>query len=227
MEQMTFESKVCSICKEDKLLGDYHKQADGRLGVKSSCKTCTSEVKKSRWHKYKSSVKTYRENNKDKIKSYRKEYYAKNKGWYKEYYEENRDYYLQKSKDYQIENPHRAAKRTADYKARKLQAVPEHLAGCTEEVYRVAQVYRLARLFTNVSGKKYEVDHMWPLSKGGPHWSGNLQILLKQDNVRKNNSLDNTVKDCISEGLKYDVETDMVTERLGPREPKTENTNDF
>jgi len=27
--------------------------------------------------------------------------------------------------------------------------------------------------------------------------------------------------------LTYDVETDMVTERLGPREPKTENTNDF
>jgi len=27
--------------------------------------------------------------------------------------------------------------------------------------------------------------------------------------------------------LTYDVETDMVTERLGPREPVTENTNDF
>ena len=27
--------------------------------------------------------------------------------------------------------------------------------------------------------------------------------------------------------LTYDVDTDMVTERLGPREPKTENTNDF
>jgi 5-methylcytosine-specific restriction endonuclease McrA len=33
----------------------------------------------------------------------------------------------------------------------------------------------------------YEVDHIIPLSRGGPHHEDNLQYLLKEDNRRKGN----------------------------------------
>jgi predicted transcriptional regulator len=40
------ESKVCSKCKIDKPLGEYHKDRKGRLGCAAACKVCESKRKK-------------------------------------------------------------------------------------------------------------------------------------------------------------------------------------
>ena len=34
------------------------------------------------------------------------------------------------------------------------------------------------------TGIKHEVDHIWPLSKGGPHLPWNLQVLTKEDGTK-------------------------------------------
>jgi len=57
-------------------------------------------------------------------------------------------------------------------------------------------------LFTQIAGVKHHVDHMWPLSDGGPHWSGNLQIITATENLSKHDKVDPNIKATIQEMLK-------------------------
>ena len=45
--------------------------------------------------------------------------------------------------------------------------------------------YEDAKRLTEETGVKHEVDHVWPLSKGGPHLPWNLQVLTKDENRAK------------------------------------------
>ena len=63
--------------------------------------------------------------------------------------------------------------------------VPQWLKNCPVEKKRLNQIYLLSRIYANADGEKRHVDHMWPLSDGGPHWSGNLQILTATKNLEK------------------------------------------
>jgi hypothetical protein len=43
---------------------------------------------------------------------------------------------------------------------------------------------------------------MWPLSKRGPHWSGNLQIITATENLTKSAKLNKNIKSTVREMLK-------------------------
>ena len=73
----------------------------------------------------------------------------------------------------------------ANRRARKKRAIPAWLRSCPVEKRRVYTVYLLSRLLANADGIERHVDHMVPLSDGGPHWSGNLQVLTATDNMDK------------------------------------------
>jgi hypothetical protein len=51
---------------------------------------------------------------------------------------------------------------------------PTFLRGCTVEKKRILDIYKLRELISKATGIVHHVDHMWPLAKGGPEWSGNL-----------------------------------------------------
>ena len=68
------KSKVCSKCKQEKSLCDFHKDAKGKFGVSSQCKKC----KKERNAKY------YQKNS-EKAKELKVKYYQKNSEKLKEY----------------------------------------------------------------------------------------------------------------------------------------------
>lgn len=55
------------------------------------------------------------------------------------------------------------------------------------EIERLMIKYRYedARRLSKETGIKHEVDHIWPLSKGGPHLPWNLQVLTKEENRTK------------------------------------------
>jgi 5-methylcytosine-specific restriction endonuclease McrA len=56
-------------------------------------------------------------------------------------------------------------------------------------------------VFTKITGVQHHVDHMWPLSDGGPHWSGNLQIITATENAIKHAKVDPNIKATIQEML--------------------------
>jgi hypothetical protein len=80
-------------------------------------------------------------------------------------------------------------------------SIPEVLKDCPLEKIRLQNIYKLCDLMSKVTGEPHHVDHMWPLSDGGPHWSGNLQVIPAKDNLVKSAKVDEQVKQTIQEAL--------------------------
>jgi len=130
----------------------------------------------------------YQKNNekiKEKKKAYGKEWYLKNKEKKRKYHQENKDHKNKMNSDWRKNNPALVLQHIANRRARKIRAIPKWLRNCPVEKRRVYTVYLLSRLLAKADGIERHVDHMWPLSDGGPHWSGNLQILTKEKNLEK------------------------------------------
>ena len=130
-------------------------------------------------------AKKYREKNREKFREYFKEYYQNNKEKFREYHQENKDRINKSTKVRRKNNPALVLQHKANRRARKKRAIPAWLRSCPVEKRRVYTVYLLSRLLAKADGIERHVDHMWPLSDGGPHWSGNLQVLTATDNMAK------------------------------------------
>ena len=160
--------------------------------------------------------KAYRKVNKEKIKAYREANRKKNNNYGKAYRETNRKKILAQKKIYYEVNKEKVAylnkvwrqnnkdkvsASTAKRKALKLKQIPIYLRDCPVEKERIHQTYKLCDMFNKVTGVQHHVDHMWPLSDGGPHWSGNLQIIMAAENLSKNNKVNPNIKATIQEML--------------------------
>jgi hypothetical protein len=124
-------------------------------------------------------TRKWRDKNKEHVKEYRKVYHKK-------YYAENTEIYVEAA------NKRRAL---------KLNAVPLHLKDCEVEKTKLVNIYKLRDLISQATGVQHHVDHMWPLADGGPHWSGNLQIIPAEDNLSKGAAVDLAIKATIQEML--------------------------
>ena len=76
------DSKVCTGCKINKPVEEYHKKKRGKFGLRSKCKSCKKQQDKE-WNKNnkehkKEKSKEYYEANSDKLKLYKKQYREKN-----------------------------------------------------------------------------------------------------------------------------------------------------
>lgn len=169
--------------------------------------------------------KAYHQTNKEAISikrsSYRKAYYKANKESEKvrskKYYEANKERCNLASKAYYQANKEKVRLRDKAYyeatksayiararyrDALKIKQVPIKVRNCPKEKKRLYQIYKLCDMITKATGVKHHVDHMWPLSKGGPHWSGNLQIITASANFEKHAKLDMGIKKTIQEMLR-------------------------
>jgi hypothetical protein len=81
--------------------------------------------------------------------------------------------------------------------------VPSFVLNCPEEKKKILFIHVLRQLMEEKTGVAYHVDHMWPLSDGGPHWSGNLQVIPAVDNLTKGSKVDPDIKRNIKEALEY------------------------
>jgi len=91
--------------------------------------------------------------------------------------------------------------RVAKRRALKLKQVPIHLRDCPQERQRLIQTYKLRNIISKATGVQHHVDHMWPLADGGPHWSGNLQVITAYENLSKNASVCEATKSTIIKSL--------------------------
>ena len=135
--------------------------------------------------------KVYREANKEDTKAYDKDYY-----------EANKKKRAASMKAWKAANVDRTTYYVSRRKALKLKLIPKHLKNCPVEKQRVLDIYKLRILISKATGIEHHVDHMWPLSDGGPHWSGNLQIITAHENQTKHASVDLEVKHNIQQSLK-------------------------
>ena len=145
--------------------------------------------------------KAYKEANKEKLAAYDKAYRETNKEKIAAYYEANKADRVAQRKVYYQANKNMSRARGAKRRALKLKQVPIHLRDCPQEKQRLLQTYKLSNILTQATGVQHHVDHMWPLADGGPHWSGNLQVITAYENQSKNASVCEATKSTIIKSL--------------------------
>ena len=221
---MESHSKTCTKCKETKPRGEFSKSRKVKDGLQSQCKACRRQYNKQYYQENREQVlerqKQYYQENREQVLEYNKQYYQENreqvleynKQYYqenreqraeydKQYYQENREQVLERQKQWAKDNPEKRAANSAKYRALKQDGIPEPLRDCPIEKDRLEQIYKLRDLLTKATGIQYHVDHIWPLSKGGPHWSGNLQIITAEENLSKHDTLCEDTARVIEESL--------------------------
>ena len=153
--------------------------------------------------------KAYREANKERKAAIDKAWYEDNKerkvAYYKAWYEDNKERKAASDKTYREANPDKSNAYSSRRRALKLKLIPKHLKKCPVEKQRVLDIHKLCVLISKVTGIDHHVDHMWPLSDDGPHWSGNLQIITARENMTKQASVDLEVKHNIQQALNETV----------------------
>ena len=156
--------------------------------------------------------KAYREDNKEKIAAREKAYYEANKekraAYYKAWREINKEKKAVYDKAWREANPEKSNEYGSRRRALQVKAIPYPLRECPFEKKRITQIYKLRNLMTEITGIEHHVDHMWPLSKGGPHWSGNLQVIPASENLSKKDKLCRETKGVIKKAL-----SNFVSER--------------
>jgi hypothetical protein len=107
----------------------------------------------------------------------------------KAYVEANKEKVAAYKKAYVEANREAVTARVAKRRALKRKQVPVHLRDCPHEKKRLLEIYKLRTILSEATGVQHHVDHMWPLADGGPHWSGNLQVIPAEENLSKNASV--------------------------------------
>jgi hypothetical protein len=155
--------------------------------------------------KIKTDVKAYQEANKEKVKACSKAYYEANKekidDYRKAWVEANKEKVAAYYKTYKEANKEKVAAARAKRRALKQKQIPVHLRDCSHEKQRLVEIYKLRNILSEATGVQHHVDHMWPLSDGGPHWSGNLQVIPAEENLSKNASVCEDTKATIIKSL--------------------------
>lgn len=104
----------------------------------------------------------------------------------REWHEFNKEHVLQYAKEYRKQNPSACRLHESTRRARK-KAVPGPHS--IIEKLMVKYLHEEARRITRETGIKHEVDHVIPLSKGGPHLPWNLRVITAKENREKYNKV--------------------------------------
>lgn len=134
----------------------------------------------------------YQKDNKDKVNANHRAGYCPTKvsGYYQTYIakEGNREKKNKASNLWSKANAGKVNESTARRRATKLNATP-----AWADKWLIAQIYELARDRTDVTGVKFNVDHIIPLRSDtvcGLHVENNLQVITAYENRSKSNSFE-------------------------------------
>lgn len=148
------------MCSTNKSLDSFAKNKTMKDGLQAYCKECSKELRKQYKHKSKEYAAKFREQNKELCNSRIKNWKQNNKG---------------KTNSY-----------TAKRHAAKMNRTPSWA-----DLNKIQAYYDVCTFFNEVNGYiKYHVDHKIPMQGdlvSGLHVHNNLQVILAEDNMRKNN----------------------------------------
>lgn len=175
MAELAFQGlKRCNTCHGIKVRSDFNKSKIAPDGLSHKCREC-SKVINVEWRKNNpEGFRTWYSKNKVKVAPKRKQWRDSNT-------EHRRQYISKWSKN----NKHLINRNIAKRRAAKIAACP---AWANQKA--IADIYAEAARMRRDTGLRYEVDHIVPLQNAkvcGLHWEGNLQIILKHENISKLN----------------------------------------
>jgi len=186
-------TKICTSCKEEKLVTEFHMDKRSKDGCVTKCKKCTSIYKKTYDEQNKEHRSNYnkiwyeqnKENIAERVKSWREENkearYAYNKAWY----EQNKERKNTLDKIWSARNPEKKAVHGRNRRSRKLSATGTHTDA---DIHNLLKTQRKKCAVCNKSiSKGYDVDHIVALSNGGSNDKYNLQLLCTYCNRSKHN----------------------------------------
>jgi hypothetical protein len=201
--------KVCTKCKAEKELSEFHKRSDRSTGYNTQCKDCVGARQKS-----------WKEANPNKNSEYSKKYREANledrRKWDREYAKANRQKKTDNFRNWRHKNPdkdlaardrnketvkacmktwrtknkHVVNAHAAKYRAGINQATPKWLT--QEHKQQIENLYRIAGHMSEFHEESFHVDHIEPLNgktSMGLHLPWNLQILPAKENISKSNKL--------------------------------------
>ena len=155
--------------------------------------------------KIRAKQKVHYQANKEKIHAKQRDYTGANRDWQvaykKAWYVANKEKQVAYSKAWSIANKEKRSASLAKRRALKRKLVPIHLRDCPHEKQRIVQTYKLRNIISEATGVQHHVDHMWPIADGGPHWSGNLQVIPAAENISKSASVCEKTKATIIKSL--------------------------
>ena len=170
------KTKRCTKCGEVRPYEMFDKRNELKEGRRSHCKACR---------------RAKRQANKEQLSEKRRVFY-----------ESNKEKILDRNKEYRENNKARIIERNRRRYALKRKAIPKFIRDCKLERKRLISIYKLREVISLVTGIEHHVDHMWPISDGGPHWSGNLQIITAKENLTKKDKVCKVTKKNIKDSLK-------------------------
>lgn len=203
---------MCIVCEIVKNFQCFHKRSSMLDGYYNTCKACrklqTSEyyiknktkideknriAASSNKEKKKESDRTYYEENKSQILANNKKYRELNcddiKIQRKEYRKIHKDAIIEYKKLYYSTPNGKALRLRASRKRKALKRNQYHPLN-NPEIEK--QLELIKQRVENCLGIRHELDHVWPLSKGGLHHIANLRIIPKSINRMKNNNMNFT-----------------------------------
>lgn len=175
--------RVCSVCKTYKEEGDFYpNRRRGRVQPNSNCKSCEKER---RVLSYALLTREEKDAHNEKARQRYAQSSAK-KDYNKNWAQENKSKVASYSRKYLQLKPEKILARNAYYRTLKKNQTPSM---SPEEISQIEYLYWLARDLKTISGETYHVDHIIPITKGGLHTIGNLQILPRDMNIRKSDKV--------------------------------------
>lgn len=173
--------KTCGMCKQIKLVADFHVRRSSNDGLAYKCAECVKRT-----------CKDWRVENPDAFKS-----------WYLE----NREDRLEYNREWSVKNPELKARIYREWYEKnpdkinaliaKRTAAKKHALPAWANLEAIEAIYAEAARLTKETGIRHEVDHIYPLQGKwvcGLHCEANLQILTKVENIRKSNRMPDEVK---------------------------------
>lgn len=168
--------KFCTVCEKTKPVASFNKRKASKDGLNYKCHDCSLSYSTS-----------WRKNNPTAHKEWYQNHKEKRSADFRRWRKRKKRHLAESYANWAKKNKHIVNALRAKRHAAKLQATPKWA-----NIYAIRAIYKKAWRLTKKTGVRHEVDHIYPLQGRfacGLHCEANLQILTKEENVRKHNRM--------------------------------------